>query len=269
MMNNNPDKIREIVRKHYKDIAVTSSCCNSIPTRDSCCGEKDPYQYSHSLGYSDERLNELPGQANLGLGCGNPTAFSDLKFGETVLDLGSGGGMDAFIAAKLVGEEGKVIGVDMTSEMVNLAKKNAAKGGYPQVEFRQGFIEDLPVEDNSVDLVISNCVVNLSPDKARVYQEVFRVLKPGGRIAISDPIRIGEIPQEMLSSDKAFCGCISGAMSIAELETYLTSAGFTNISITPEYPPKEVIHEWLNGVDSNIFPDEFVTSMLIKATKPM
>ena len=268
MIKLNSDEIREVVRKRYKDIAVSSSCCGSKPSKPSCCGEIDTDQYSQSLGYTAENLAELPGEANLGLGCGNPTSFSGLKPGETVLDLGSGGGMDAFIAAKLVGEKGKVIGVDMTEEMINLAKKNAAKGDYPQVEFRQGIIEDLPVESNSVDLVISNCVVNLSPDKAQVYREAFRVLKPGGRIAISDPVRTGEFTKEILDSDDALCGCVSGAAPKEELETYLKDAGFTDISIAPENISKEVIDGWMDETEAGTSLGDIVVSMMIRARKP-
>lgn len=268
MKNYNNDQIRDLVREHYKDIAVVSTCCGTIQSADSCCGEKDVVQYSQTLGYSKEDLIELPDQANLGLGCGNPTAFSGIQPGETVLDLGSGGGMDVFIAAKLVGKEGKAIGVDMTSEMISLARKNALKGDYPQVEFRLGYIEDLPVEDNSVDLVISNCVVNLSPDKAKVYREVFRVLKPGGRISISDPVRFGEIPIELLSGDDAYCECISGAASVAELESYLIAAGFVNISITPVTPSKAVIDSWIETAKVSTSPGDVVASMLITANKP-
>ncbi len=268
MKNYNNVQIHDLVKKHYKDIAVESPCCGSQKATSTCCGEKDIDQYSQALGYSSEDLENLPDQANLGLGCGNPTSFSGIQPGETVLDLGSGGGLDVFIAAKLVGEEGKVIGVDMTSEMIALACENASKGRYPQVEFREGLIEDLPVEDKSVDLVISNCVVNLSPDKAKVYREVYRVLKPGGRIAISDPVRFGEIPPELLAGDDSYCECISGAASIAELEKYLISAGFENISITPVTPSKDVINSWIETAKGSPSPADMVASMLIIANKP-
>ncbi len=268
MNNYDKDQIHDLVKKHYKDFAVVPSCCGSKNTTSTCCSEKDIDQYSQALGYSSDDLAGLPDNANLGLGCGNPTSFSDIQPGETVLDLGSGGGLDAFIAARLVGDEGKVIGVDMTSEMIALARENASKGHYPQVEFREGFIENLPVEDNSVDLVISNCVVNLSPDKGKVYREVFRVLKPGGRIAISDPVRFGEIPAALLAADDSYCECISGAASIAELEKYLISAGFENISITPVTPSKEVINSWIKSAKESPAPADVVASMLITANKP-
>lgn len=268
MKTTNHDETRDVVRKYYKDIAVRSSNLDIKLAKTTCCGEQPTDQYSQSLGYTMKNLAELPGQANLGLGCGNPTAFSGIEPGETVLDLGSGGGMDAFIAAKLVGENGKVIGVDMTAEMISLARKNAAKGDYPQVEFRQGFIEDLPVSSNSVDLVISNCVINLSPDKAQVYNEIFRVMRPGGRIAISDPVRIGDFTEDILASDDALCGCVSGAASQEELETYLTDAGFTNISIKPEGVSKEVIDSWMSETESGSSLGDIVISMMIRARKP-
>ena len=200
------DEIRQEVRKRYTDIAKSDSArCGCSP---SCCTPQDLSikDLSAKLGYTPQEINSVPDGANMGLGCGNPLTIANLKSGETVLDLGSGAGFDAFLAAKNVGKEGKVIGVDMTREMITKAKKNADKMGVGNVEFRLGEIEKLPVPDNSVDVVLSNCVINLSPDKRAVFEELFRVLKPGGRICISDILRSGEIPREIMDDPKAYTG---------------------------------------------------------------
>jgi SAM-dependent methyltransferase len=200
------DEIRQEVRKRYTDIAKSDSAhCGCSP---SCCTPQDlPIKdLSAKLGYTPQEIVSVPDGANMGLGCGNPLTIANLKSGETVLDLGSGAGFDAFLAAKNVGKEGKVIGVDMTREMITKAKKNADKMGVGNVEFRLGEIEKLPVPDNSVDVVLSNCVINLSPDKRAVFEELFRVLKPGGRICISDILRSGEIPREIMDDPKAYTG---------------------------------------------------------------
>ena len=266
-MSDQPEKIRKIVQVHYAGRANSAGSCSGSGEQSSCCGEVDIKSYGQAIGYALEELALLPDGANLGLGCGNPTAYADVKPGETILDLGSGGGMDAFIAAKLVGEHGRVIGVDMTPEMIELAQKNAAKGNYTQVEFRLGLIEDLPVEDEVVDLVISNCVVNLSTDKAKVYQEAYRVLKPGGRIAISDPVRVAEFPDVVKEAEDAYAGCIAGAASIDELKSYLVEAGFKQIQIVPKGADDEVISGWADE-DLEIPLGQYVVSMLISAVKP-
>ena len=209
------EQIRQNVRNRYKLIALQevnagTGCC----TPSSCCGA--PTGIASKMGYSEEALSVVPEGSNLGLGCGNPQAFEELQKGEVVLDLGSGGGFDCFLASRRVGETGRVIGVDMTPEMVSKARANAAKGGYSNVEFRLGEIEHLPVADRSVDVIISNCVINLSPDKPQVFREAYRVLKPGGRLAISDIVRTGELPSEIKEDPDAYSGCVSGALSADE-----------------------------------------------------
>ncbi|NSW52691.1 MAG: arsenite methyltransferase [Anaerolineae bacterium] len=251
----------QVVQRYYGTIAISGAS--------SCCGSPAPTDYSQRIGYSPDVLEVLPDGADLGLGCGNPTAFALLKAGETVLDLGSGAGMDVFIAASQVGKNGRVIGVDMTQDMIDRANRNAAKGDFSQVEFRLGLIEDLPVDDDSIDVVISNCVVNLSPDKAQVYQEAFRVLKPGGRLSISDPVRVGEIPPEVLEREDAYCSCIAGAASMAEIHGWLQDAGFAQIRITPKGASDAVINEWNAGVNAGFTPAQAVVSMVIEAVKPV
>ncbi|NWF92851.1 MAG: arsenite methyltransferase, partial [Syntrophaceae bacterium] len=203
--------IKESVKVRYGKIAKQgTSCCGPAS---SCCGSADLAQdISRKIGYSDEELEVVPEGSNLGLGCGNPVALTSLREGETVLDLGSGAGFDCFLAANKVGEKGRVIGVDMTPEMVEKAKKNAEKNNYKNVEFRLGDIETLPVDDDSIDVVMSNCVINLSPDKGKVFKEAFRVLKPGGRLTISDIVLLKELPTFIRESIDAYVGCVSGAL---------------------------------------------------------
>ncbi len=226
-------KIKKVVREGYAKIAKEkSSCCTPVT---SCCGSTDVAQdISKKMGYTEEDLKTVPEGANLGLGCGNPIALASLKEGETVLDLGSGAGFDCFLAAQKVGEKGKVIGVDMTSEMVEKASENAKKGNYGNVEFRLGEIEKLPVADNSVDAVISNCVINLSPDKRSVFMETFRVLKPGGRLMISDIVLTKELPDFIKNSIEAYIGCLSGAIMRDEYMEAIKAAGFQEIRIVDE-----------------------------------
>jgi SAM-dependent methyltransferase len=201
----------------------------------SCCGSADFAQdISRKIGYSDEELKAVPESANLGLGCGNPVALASLREGETVLDLGSGAGFDCFLAASRVGEKGKVIGVDMTSEMIEKAKENARKGSYENVEFRLGEIEKLPVLDNSIDAVISNCVINLSPDKGKVFQETFRILKPGGRLMISDIVLLKKLPKLIKESIEAYVGCVSGAIIKSECLEKIEAAGFRDVRVIDE-----------------------------------
>lgn len=214
---------KEVIKKKYQEIAVLGgSCCSGS----SCCGDSSPVDLSKSLGYSESDVQAVP-DANLGLGCGNPTAFAELKPGNVVLDLGSGGGFDCFLAAQKVGSSGKVIGVDMTPEMVKKAQANARKYGYLNVEFRHGDIEDLPVEDSSVDVIISNCVINLAPDKEKVFREAFRVLKPQGKVFISDMVLLEDLPEELKNDSGLLAGCIAGAVLKEEYLRLLKKAGFS------------------------------------------
>jgi len=225
--------VKKIVKEGYAKIAVQGgSCCGPAS---SCCGSVDFAQdISRKIGYSDEELKAVPESANLGLGCGNPVALASLREGETVLDLGSGAGFDCFLAASRVGEKGKVIGVDMTSEMIEKAKENARKGSYENVEFRLGEIEKLPVLDNSIDAVISNCVINLSPDKGKVFQETFRILKPGGRLMISDIVLLKKLPKLIKESIEAYVGCVSGAIIKSECLEKIEAAGFRDVRVIDE-----------------------------------
>jgi SAM-dependent methyltransferase len=226
-------KIKKKVREGYAKIAKQeTSCCGSI---DVCCGTANsPVEISKTIGYTDEQLQSVPEGSNLGLGCGNPTALASLHPGEIVLDLGSGAGFDCFLAANKVGPSGKVIGVDMTPEMLRKARENAKKAGYTNVEFRHGEIEKIPVEDTSVDVVISNCVINLSPDKKKVFEETFRVLKSGGRLAVSDIVLLKDLPEKIKNSVEAYVGCISGAILKDRYLQLLKDAGFIDITVTDE-----------------------------------
>ncbi|MHC1623719.1 MAG: arsenite methyltransferase [Candidatus Methanospirareceae archaeon] len=227
------EKIKEAVRDGYAQIAKKeSSCCATV---DFCCGSTDLAEdISKKIGYSEEELKAVPEGANLGLGCGNPIALASLKEGETVLDLGSGAGFDCFLAADRVGTEGRIIGVDMTPEMLAKARENAEKGNYDNVEFRLGEFENLPLADNSVDVVISNCVINLSPNKARVFKDAFRVLKPGGRMMISDIVLLKELPDFIKESVEAYIGCLSGAIMKDEYLEVIDAAGFQDVRILDE-----------------------------------
>jgi SAM-dependent methyltransferase len=226
---------RAAVRERYADAATdVAGCCGDDADPGSCCGDaaaSDPEQSALDVGYSDEDVEVVEPGANLGLGCGNPTAIAALDEGETVLDLGSGGGFDCFLAARQVGPSGRVVGVDMTPEMVETARENAADNDAGNVEFRLGEIEHLPVADESVDVVISNCVVNLSPDKPQVFGEAFRALRAGGRLAVSDVVATGEIPPARRADPDSLSACVSGASPIADLETMLSDAGFVDVSI--------------------------------------
>ena len=227
------EEIKKVVREGYAKIAKTgSSCCT--PTS-SCCGTGNlADDISKEIGYSESELNSIPDGANLGLGCGNPTAMASIKEGETVLDLGSGAGFDCFLAANKVGKSGKVIGVDMTPEMLSKARENAEEGNYENVEFRLGEIENIPSADNSVDLVISNCVINLSPNKKRVFNEAFRILKPGGRMMVSDIVLLKELPIYIKESVSAYVGCVSGAIIKDEYLKSIKEAGFMDVNIIDE-----------------------------------
>ncbi|MBI4833992.1 MAG: arsenite methyltransferase [Planctomycetes bacterium] len=223
--------IKKTVKKAYGKIAQANSGCG-CGSGSSCCG--DTQGIASAIGYSKKDLSAIPNDANLGLGCGNPTALANLKRGETVLDLGSGAGIDCFIAANKVGAKGKVIGVDMTPEMIEKARGNARKAGITNVEFKLGEIENLPVENGSIDVVISNCVINLSPDKEKVFKEIHRTLKPGGKVAISDMALLKELPASIAKNIKAYVGCISGAILVGEYKAIMESAGFRRVKITPK-----------------------------------
>ncbi|MGB9927379.1 MAG: arsenite methyltransferase [Methanosarcina sp.] len=213
---------KQVIKETYGKIAmVGGSCCSS-----GCCGDSSASDLSKSIGYSENEINNVP-EANLGLGCGNPTAFAELKSGNIVLDLGSGAGFDCFLAAKQVGSSGKVIGVDMTQAMIEKAQVNALKYGYSNVEFRLGDIEDLPVENESVDAIISNCVINLAPDKEKVFKEAFRVLKPGGAMYISDMVLLAELPEDLKDDKDLLTGCLAGALLKEDYLRLLNEAGFS------------------------------------------
>ncbi|MFN7036088.1 MAG: arsenite methyltransferase [Bellilinea sp.] len=262
------EEIRIAVRENYGKIgAGRSSGCGCSPSS-GCCSPKDGEQVvdvSLSLGYSTGELLTVPEGANLGLGCGNPQAIAALKAGETVLDLGSGGGLDCFLAAKAVGSKGRVIGVDMSPEMISRARRNAQSGGFTNVDFRLGEIEHLPVADNSVDVIISNCVINLSPDKDQVFREAFRVLKAGGRLAISDVVAVAELPAQFKEDMSLYTSCAAGAATIRELEQFLEEAGFVDIRIQPKDESKTFIKDWSPG--SKI--EDFVVSAIIEGKKPL
>lgn len=276
----NAEEIKRAVRDRYGEIAVfESSCCAATP---SCCGNtpeiNTPKDLSKKLGYSEREIQSVPAGSNLGLGCGNPTALASLQKGETVLDLGSGAGFDVFLAAKQVGEEGHVIGVDMTPQMIEKAGTKADQGGFGNVEFRLGEIEDLPVTENSVDAVISNCVINLAPDKRKVFREAFRVLKSGGRLMVSDLVLLRELPDPIESSVRALTGCIAGALKKDDYLEAIHAAGFEDVRIVEEtaYPVAEdgtMIEEISNELKIprsvvNQAADLTVTSITVFATKP-
>jgi arsenite methyltransferase len=272
------EEIRKTVREGYGKIAKQdSSCC--APAK-SCCGSPNSAQnIGKKIGYSEEELKAVPEGANLGLGCGNPIALASLKEGEVVLDLGAGAGFDCFLAANQVGKTGKVIGVDMTAEMLDRARENARKGNYDNVEFRLGEIENLPVGDHQVDVIISNCVINLSPNKKRVFAETFRALKPGGRLMISDIVLLKELPAFIKNSLEAYIGCVAGAMLKDEYLRAVSDAGFHDIKIIDEtaFPAeliisdptaKEIIKRLEMGSESAAEVAESVMSIKVSGIKP-
>jgi arsenite methyltransferase len=228
------EKIKEYVKERYGGIARQSSSCCGVEA--TCCQPDTAERIGRRIGYREEELQAVPEGSNLGLGCGNPVAIASLKPGETVLDLGSGAGFDCFLAANKVGESGKVIGVDMTTEMIEKAKKNAQAQQYENVEFRQGEIENLPLDNESVDVIISNCVINLSPDKPRVFQEAFRVLKPGGRFMVADIVLTKELPDSIKNSVEAYVGCIGGAILKDEYLRAIIDSGFEDVQILDAVP---------------------------------
>ena len=249
------ETVREEVRRRYGASASGKSAC-----ADDCCISTD----ITNLGYSAEDAAAAPEAANLGLGCGNPLAIASLKRGQVVLDLGSGAGFDCFLAARSVGKTGRVIGVDMTPEMLRKARENAQRNGFTNVEFLLGEIEALPVADNSIDVIISNCVINLSPEKQRVFNEAFRVLKPGGRLAVADMVATAPLPNDIKADWAAYTGCMSGASQITELERMLRSSGFKDIRIAPKDSSRSFIREWLPGKKI----EEYLVSATIEAVKP-
>ncbi|MFB6156984.1 MAG: arsenite methyltransferase [Haloferacaceae archaeon] len=246
-----PDERRRLVRERYAGIATDDGCC-------------DAGTESERLGYDDEDVAAVASGADLGLGCGNPKALADIATGETVLDLGSGAGFDCFLAAREAGPEGRVIGVDMTPEMVERARENVERNGVDNVEFRLGEIEHLPVADASVDVVISNCVINLSPEKPQVFREAFRALRPGGRLAVSDVVRTAAFPEDVRLDPDAVAGCVAGAASVESLEGMLADAGFEAIGIAPKEESESFIREWDDDRDLS----EYLVAATIEAEKP-
>jgi len=284
MLNKEKETIRQTVRDRYGKIAKAvkivdglspaPSCCGPSETSTpanlttSCCGgsEVAPGQISALMGYSKEDIQSVIKGANMGLGCGNPVALASLKPGETVVDLGSGGGFDCFLAAKQVGETGQVIGVDMTPDMLSKARSNAEKMGTNNVEFRLGEIENLPIADNTADIIMSNCVINLSPDKVRVFRETFRILKPGGRLAIADIVATAPLPPDIQQNLALVSACIGGAATIDDTTRMLQEAGFEDISIKPKDESRELISQWVPGEKTNA--GDYVVSAYIEAAKP-
>jgi arsenite methyltransferase len=272
MNEENKDTVRAVVREQYAAVArASSSSSSSSPSSSTtssscnpgCCSGPTP-DASLALGYSADELALAPDGSNMGLGCGNPQAIAGLRAGETVLDLGAGGGFDCFLAAKQVGNTGRVIGVDMTPDMVSKARKNAAKIEATNVEFRLGEIEHLPLHDGSVDVILSNCVINLSPDKAAVLSEAFRVLRPGGRLAISDVLATQSIPDALAKDFQAYTGCVAGAVTVQAMKELLTTAGFEDVRIQVNENSRTFIRDWIPGSGA----ENFVASATVEAIKP-
>ena len=272
------EAVRAAVRDGYAQIAKKeSSCCSGV----SCCGSnaEDSTKLAQYVGYSTEELAALPDGANMGLSCGNPTALASLKPGEVVLDLGSGGGFDVFIAGRKVGAKGRAIGVDMTPEMLGKARKNIAayqeRSGLDNVEFRLGEIEHLPLADGSVDALISNCVINLSPDKSQVWREIARVLKPGGRVAVSDLALLKPLPSAIVESVEALVGCVAGAVLVSDTERMAKDAGLTDIVLNPKSGYIDGMVDWQDPLYTKIIaslpsgakPGDYITSLEITARK--
>jgi SAM-dependent methyltransferase len=251
----NDDQTRAQVRAAYAKVATGADGCSV-----GCCGTQ--HGGSLALGYTQDDLAAVPEGADLGLGCGNPQAIAALRAGETVVDLGSGAGFDCFLAARRVGPTGRVIGVDMTPEMIAKARGNAGRVAASNVEFRLGEIEHMPLPDGAADVVLSNCVINLSPDKAAVFREAFRVLKPGGRLAISDVVAMAEMPPEVAHSVEALTGCVAGAASVETLRTFLADAGFEHVRIEPRPDSGAILGSCLPGAEA------YVASATIEGTKP-
>jgi len=300
MISVSNEKIREEVRNQYGNAAKT--CCGGPSPKDSdaccaddfkekeagkegcgcnpklsevkvkvkkssiCCGASSlsSHSLSKALGYSEEELSSLPGGANMGFGCGNPQTIASIKKGETILDLGSGAGIDCFLASEATGKNGKVIGVDMTPEMIEKARNNLREFGVENVEFRLGEIENLPVADSQIDVIISNCVINLSPEKRKVYSEAYRVLKPGGRLAVADVVITADLPEQLQSDIFHHTACLAGGSHTKEIEGYLIDLGFDQIEILPKDQSREFIKEWL----PNSQIEDYIVSATIEAIKP-
>lgn len=262
------DILRQQVRKDYAKVAVADDAGDCCGTAASCCGVSEDAAIntliSSRLGYSEQDLQAVPAGADMGLGCGNPKAIAALQPGEVVVDLGSGGGFDCFLAAQEVGADGRVIGVDMTPDMLSKARRNAQQGGFANVEFRLGEIEHLPVADASVDVIISNCVINLSPDKPQVFRDAWRILKPGGRLAVSDVVATTELPEDMRRDPQLISGCMGNASLVEDIEEMLADAGFAGIRIAPKDESREFIRDWAPGKRV----EDFVVSATIEAIKP-
>lgn len=258
------EDIRKAVRARYGEIAHQGIADEGCSPSGCCSQGRVPESLATRLGYGPEQLQDIPEGANMGLGCGNPLAFADLKPGEVVLDLGSGGGFDCFQVSKEVGPEGRVIGVDMTPEMVSKAREYAVEGNFTNVDFRLGEIEALPVADNSVDVIISNCVINLSPNKEKVFRDAYRVLKKGGRLSISDIVATAPMPEDLKKDMALLTGCVAGAATLDELERRLKEAGFQEIRISPKEESRNFIPEWLPGRKV----EDYVISAGIQARKP-
>jgi SAM-dependent methyltransferase len=258
---------KELVRAHYGAIAqaASTSCC--APAASSCCGvagSPEPEHQALQMGYSVAELAATPEGANLGLGCGNPQAIAAMQPGEVVVDLGSGAGFDCLLAARQVGPQGRVIGVDMTHEMLKKARENAAKVGATNVEFRLGEIEHLPIADATADVILSNCVINLVPDKAQVFRDAFRVLKPGGRLAISDVVNVAPLPPDLATDRELMCGCVVGAASVPQIEAWLAEAGFVDVHVTVKPESRELVKTWAPGRGV----EDYVVSATIEGRKP-
>lgn len=262
------DQVRQQVRDRYGKIARTETrgCgCGPSSGDDGTLDEiKLSNTHAELLGYAKDDTASVPEGSEMGLGCGNPTALASIRPGEVILDLGSGGGFDCFLAARQTGPEGRVIGIDMTPDMVSKARAHAVKGGYANVEFRLGEIEALPVPDRTADLIISNCVINLSPDKPRVYADAFRALKPGGRLAVSDIVALTDIPAELREDFAAYTGCVAGAASVEHQRDMLAAAGFTDIRVDVKESSRVFINDWLPGKRAG----DYVASATITARKP-
>ena len=265
--------MKDFIKKIYGSIAKREKKTCSGPT---CCSPNNSL-VSEKVGYTKKELDSIPGGADMGLGCGNPVALASLEKGETVVDLGAGGGIDAFLAAKRVGDSGKVIGIDMTEDMLKKANSNAKKGGFNNVEFRLGDIENIPLEDNIADCIISNCVINLAEDKQKVFNEALRVLKPGGRLMISDMVLLGDLPEKVLKSAEMYAGCIAGALRKEDYLGKIKKAGFSNIEVVKEDPVRlsdyigsdKVISDIASGMSKKEISDidKTVVSIKISAKK--
>ncbi|MBV8578580.1 MAG: arsenite methyltransferase [Acetobacteraceae bacterium] len=254
---NSSTEVKELVRSWYGGVALGSaSCCGPTPASPDA---------SINMGYSAAELASLPEGADLGLGCGNPQALAVMRPGEVVVDLGSGAGIDCFLAARQVGDAGRVIGVDMTHEMLAKSRANAKLVGAENVEFRLGEIEHLPIADNTADVVISNCVINLVPDKEQVYREAFRVLKPGGRIAIADVVNTTPLPPELASDATLLCACLAGAATTRQIEDWLAAAGFTDVRVAIKPGSRELVKTWAPGRGI----EDYVASAVMEARKPL